>query len=120
MTPPRFPRDAFDDHVVAAIAAILPERWDPSGRIIAAAARRRDKSGTLRTYHDYALVLAGMAASGASQAAILGFLRSEEEALLGSAITTGRERGSVAMGVWAAVGREPKRSRSDTGGADAE
>jgi hypothetical protein len=99
-----FPRDAFEDETVGAVATLLHDVWDPSGRLAAAAARRRDPSAP-RSYDDFALVLCGMAAAGASQAAVLGYLRREEEALAGAAVTTGHERGAVARGVWRAVGR---------------
>jgi hypothetical protein len=52
-------------------------------------------------------------AAGGSQAAVMGYLRSEEEQLLGEAKTTGKERGAVARELWKAVGR---RTRKETQG----
>ena len=120
MTSTAFPADAFDGPVIAEVAALLVTTWDPNGRIIRnAVSRRGQDSSEPRSYTEYATVSCGIAAAGGSQAAVMGYLRQEEEALLGASMTTGKERGAVARGVWKAVGRRTRRELLD-GWGDSE
>ena len=110
MTSAAFPAGAFDGPVIAEVVALLTTTWDRNGRIIRNAASRRGQDSSLpKSYSEYAMVLCGIAAAGGSQAAVMGYLRQEEEALLGASISTGKERGAVSRGVWKAVGRRTRR-----------
>jgi hypothetical protein len=115
-----FPADAFDGRVTAEVAELLATTWDPNGRIIRQAVSRRDEdSSEPRSYADYATVLCGITAAGGSQGAVMGYLRHEEVELLGTSVTTGKERGAVARGLWKAVGRRTRREMLH-GSGDAE
>ena len=108
---PRFPADAFDDSVIKTVAGIVHDTWDPSGRILdaAASADTPDDPFHPRSYEDYASVLCGIAAAGGNHLDVMGYLRREEERFFGEPVTTGHERGSVAKQLWKAMGRRTKR-----------
>ncbi len=102
-----FPEGAFDPPVLTAVAGLLRSVWDPNGRILRAAARTDDPAqpDAPRTYEDFARVLCGILAAGGNLADISGYLRREEERLLGSEQTTGRERWAVGRGAGEAMGK---------------
>jgi hypothetical protein len=106
----KFPADAFEPAVIAEAARVIAATWDPGGQILRAALLKRPPDAAEpRSYSDYAIVLCGIAAAGGNQAAVMGYLRTEEETLLGQVVTTGSERGAAARGVWKAVGRLTRR-----------
>ena len=93
--------NAFEPAVIDEVVRLLETVWDPSGKIIAAVARKPNKANPYqpRSYRGYALVLCAMAAASSSEAEMMGYLRREEEEFCGAAVTTGHERGAVARGI---------------------
>jgi hypothetical protein len=120
----KFPTDAFEPQVIAEAARVIAATWDPSGQVLRAAHLKRPIDAVEpRSYSDYARVLCGIAAAGGSQAAVMGYLRTEEETLLGQVVTSGSDRGAAARGVWKAVGRLTRREmlhgeQPDAGGVE--
>ena len=77
---------AFDAAIVATIGAALQRQWDPDGALLLAATTRDGDDTTVpRTYGDFALAIAGLLAAGGTEAEVSGYLRREEERLLGAA-----------------------------------
>jgi hypothetical protein len=105
MSGPRYHgKAAFDAGVVTKIATALQMQWDPDGLLLHAAAHAQSDDHTLaRTYHDFALAIAGLLAAGGSEAEVSGYLRREEERLLGEARSTGAIRWPLARLAWRAV-----------------
>jgi hypothetical protein len=102
--PPYHGKAAFDAAVVATIAAALQKQWDPDGALLAAAATLGSNDTTVpRTYSDFALAIAGLLAAGGTEAEVSGYLRREEERLLGAARSTGKVRWPIATLAWRAV-----------------
>jgi hypothetical protein len=124
LTEMKFPADAFGPTVIAEAARVIAATWDPSGQVLSAALVKRPlDAAEPRSYSDYAIVLCGIAAAGGSQAAVMGYLRTEEETLLGKVVSSGSDRGAAARGVWKAVGRLTRREmlhgeEPDTGGVE--
>jgi hypothetical protein len=96
-------RAAFDLPVVAAIAAVLRTQWDSDGALARASVASKDDQTLARTYDDFALAVAGILGAGGSEAEVAGYLRREEERLLGTARSTGQIRWVIAQAAWRAV-----------------
>jgi hypothetical protein len=105
MPAPRYHgRAAFDLAVVAAIAAVLRTEWDSDGALaLAARVASKDDQTLARTYDDFALAVAGVLGAGGSEAEVAGYLRREEERLLGVARSTGQMRWTIAQTAWRLV-----------------
>lgn len=95
MNHPRYHgRAAFDPAIVPSIANVLASHWDADGDL----ARAADS-----TYLEFATTIAGMLGAGGSEAEVAGYLRREEERLLGAAWSTGHTRWPIAKFAWRAV-----------------
>jgi hypothetical protein len=105
VTGPRYHgKAAFDAAVVSKIAAALQTQWDPDGKLLLAAKTGENADTTApRTYDDFALAIAGLLAAGGSEAEVSGYLRREEDRLLGSPQSTGKVRWPIAKLAWRAV-----------------
>jgi hypothetical protein len=105
VTGPRYHgKAAFDAAVVSTIAAALQTQWDPDGTLLLAATTWENEDTTApRTYDDFALAIAGLLAAGGSEAEVSGYLRREEERLLGAPRSTGKVRWPIAKLAWRAV-----------------
>jgi hypothetical protein len=103
-SPPYHGRAAFDPTIVAAIAQVLRTMWDADGGLVLAATiASGDNPAQPRTYEDFALSIAGILGAGGSEAEVSGYLRREEERLLGVPRLTGQARWLIAQAAWRAV-----------------
>jgi hypothetical protein len=101
-------RAAFDPAIVAAIATILRTQWDSDGELaLAASTAVSDDVIQPKTHEDFALAIAGLLGAGGSEAEVSGYLRREEERLLGTARSTGEARWPIAQAAWRAVRGSP-------------
>jgi hypothetical protein len=105
MSSPRYHgRAAFDPTIVAAIAGVLRSNWDQDGELARAASTNLSPDDTLpKTYEAFATAIAGLLATGGSEAEVSRYLRLEEERLLGAARSTGHTRWPIARFKWRAV-----------------
>jgi hypothetical protein len=87
-----YARVGGDPLVIRAVAAQLRAKWDPGGEFEA-------PDGT-RSPEAHAATILGMLATGDNTAGVKGYLRLAEEAALGAARSTSRERGDLAEGIW--------------------
>lgn len=87
-----YARVGGDQRVINAVAGELRAKWDPTGEFEA-------PDGT-RWPEAHAAAILGMLAAGDDTAGVKGYLRLAEEAALGTARSTSRERGDLAEGIW--------------------
>ena len=87
-----YARAAGDPEVIAAIAAQVVASWDPRAEFTAPDGERSALS--------HARTIAGILGTGLNEAAVMGYLRHAEEAALGAARSTGRERRAIAVAAW--------------------
>ena len=93
MTQARFyARAGGDPALIAAVAHELETRWDPRCEFEAPDGKHAAAS--------HAAAILGMLAADGSPAAVKGYLRRAEEAVLGQARTTSSERAAFADQIW--------------------
>jgi hypothetical protein len=93
-----------DPTMVAGIAQILRTSWDADGGLVRAASTASGGNPAQpRTYEGFALSIARILGAGGSEAEVSGYLRREEERLLGVARLTGQARWLIAQAAWRAV-----------------
>jgi hypothetical protein len=103
-SPPYHGRAAFDPAIVAEIAQTLRARWDADGELaLAATVGAVGDAAQPKTYEDFTLAIVGILGAGGSEAEVAGYLRREEERLIGVARSTGQTRWSIACTAWRAV-----------------
>lgn len=102
--PPFYGRAAFSPDVIRQVEAVLKRAWDANGELIRAAevADPHDYARP-RTLTAYATAVCALLGAGGSEAQVCGYLRREEEALLGAARTIAQERGAIAGAAWRIV-----------------
>ena len=87
-----YSRAVGDPAVIADVARVLADQWDPAGRFEA-------PDGT-RSPESHARAVLGILGTGFDLAAVSGYLRRAEEAALGAAESDGRVRRTVGRAVW--------------------
>ena len=87
-----YARAGADPVLIQAVATELRARWDPAGEF-AAPDEERDPDA-------HARAILGMLATGADIAAVMGYLRRAEEAVLGVPRSTAHERHALAERIW--------------------
>jgi hypothetical protein len=97
-------RLAFEPAVLAEVAQLLATHWDWDGALVRGAQQvETPDPWQPRSLDEYALAVCGILAAGGPEAQVMGYLRREEEKLLGAARTTGEERSELARAAWRAV-----------------
>ena len=95
---------AVDPKVLAEIVENLRTHWDSDGVLLRAAVAKAGSHPTRpRDYDAFATEIAGILGAGGSEAEVAGYLRREEERLLGVARSTGPTRWPIAQAAWRAV-----------------
>jgi hypothetical protein len=90
-----YPREAVSDAaILARIADILEQRWDPSGAI------RDGLSGGSAFYREQALIVAGMLAAEARATEVQRYLRQLEQRALPTTAHSMEARHEVAVALW--------------------
>lgn len=87
-------RVAEDREVVARIAAILEQRWDPDAAVQRALGAGND------FYRDEAVTVASMIAADARVTEVQGYLRQLEQGALSVSLHPAEERHAIASAVW--------------------
>ena len=87
-----YARAVGDPAVIADVARLLVDQWDPAGRFEA-------PDGT-RSPESHARAVLGILGTGFDLAAVSGYLRRAEEAALGAAESDGRLRSAVGRAAW--------------------
>jgi hypothetical protein len=92
-----FGRAVEDPVIVASIAAILEQRWDPD------AAVRTALSGGGDFYREQASIVAGMLSANARETEVQRYLRQLEQQALPATLHSNEARHAIAIAAWRAA-----------------